>query len=132
MLLLVSCTLYWLLVRSFEKENIGALTDLVHVVRVILKELPNDLVALRREVDWEVAARRTAKYYVRILDEQDQMIIETPGMEKTVSPRLFPAPVGVDQVPEKALRIMGQNRRTFLLMATWDQDRKSTRLNSSH
>jgi hypothetical protein len=47
-------------------------------------------------VEWEVAARRFEKYYTRILDEQGQVLIETPGMEEIVTPSMFPEPIAAN------------------------------------
>ncbi|MGH7596395.1 MAG: hypothetical protein ACREOI_08585 [bacterium] len=120
-LLLVSGLLYWLLASNFERTNNEFMVDQIHVLRKILKERPDDLDALRQEVEWEVTARRIEKYYARILDEQGHIIIETPGMAEIVLPSLFPKPIGVEHIPEKGVRKKGQDGRPLLLMAAWDE-----------
>jgi two-component system heavy metal sensor histidine kinase CusS len=72
--------LYFVLVSELEKSTDLFLADKVHVLRTILRERPNDLDALREEVELESAARRYEQFYIRLLDEQDRPRLITPGM----------------------------------------------------
>ena len=119
-LILVSGLLYWILARNFTRENNQFLADQIHVLRKILKERPDDLDALRQEIEWEVVARSFEKYYARILDEQGQVLIETPGMAKIVVPSLFPEPIE-NGMPERAIKRKGREGQTLLLIAAWDE-----------
>ncbi len=115
----VSGSLYWMLAKNLAREDNQFLVDKIHVLRVVLKERPDDPDALREEVEWEVAARRFEKYYARILDEQGGVLIETPGMEEIVAPAMFPEPMAANETPELGVKINGQDGRPFLLMAAW-------------
>lgn len=120
-LLVVSGLLYWILASTFERENNQFLVDKIQVLRMVLQERPDDMGALREEVQWEMAARHFEKYYARILDEQGRVLIETPGIEKIVAPALFPKPINVDEMPERGRRRRGRDGRPMLLMAAWDE-----------
>ena len=119
-LLLVSGLLYWVLASNFARENNQFLSDQIHVLRKILKERPDDLEAIRQEIEWEVVARNFEKYYARILDEQGQVLIETPGMAKIVVPSLFPEPID-NGMPKKGIKRKGRDGQTLLLIAAWDE-----------
>ncbi len=71
-LLLTSCTaaaLYWALTANMNREDDLFLADKVHVLRAILRDRPDDVSALKEEVELESAARRYEQFYVRLLDE---------------------------------------------------------------
>ena len=53
--------LYWVLVTNVSREDDQFLVDTVQIMRAVLRERPNDIAALRQEVDWEGAARRYAR-----------------------------------------------------------------------
>ena len=57
--------LYWVLVTNVSREDDQFLVDTVQIMRAVLRERPNDIAALQQEVDWEGAARRYARVYVR-------------------------------------------------------------------
>ncbi|MGH7454476.1 MAG: HAMP domain-containing protein, partial [bacterium] len=115
----VSGILYWVLARNLAREDNQFLVDKIYVLRTILQERPESIDALKEEVEWEVAARRFEKYYTRILDEQGQVLIETPGMEEIVAPSMFPEPIAANETPELGVKRKGQDGRPFLLMAAW-------------
>ena len=76
--------LYWVLVTNVSREDDQFLVDTVQIMRAVPRERPNDIAALQQEVDWEGAARRYARVYVRVLDERGQLIIETPGASSII------------------------------------------------
>jgi two-component system, OmpR family, heavy metal sensor histidine kinase CusS len=71
--------LYWVLVTNVDREDDQFLVDTVQIMRALIRERPNDVAALRQEVDWEGTARRYAHVFVRVLNEDGTLIIETPG-----------------------------------------------------
>lgn len=71
--------LYWVLVANVDREDDQFLVDTTQIMRALIRERPADMEALRQEVDWEGTARRYARVFVRVLDEQGHVIIETPG-----------------------------------------------------
>jgi two-component system, OmpR family, heavy metal sensor histidine kinase CusS len=87
-----SLVLYFALVRNLDEEDDLYLTDQIHVIRLLLRERPDDVEALNQEVDLEVGARRHAKIYIRVLDEKRRSIAETPVMNAIFSADSFPAP----------------------------------------
>ena len=46
----------------------------------MLRERPKDVDALREEVELESAARRYEQFYIRLLDQQGNQLMATPGM----------------------------------------------------
>lgn len=117
MLALATGFLYWVLVRSLERENNQFLADKVHVLRAILRDRPDNIDALE-EVKLEGAALQFSKYYVRILDERGRTLIETPGMDAIdAGPLAFPTPIEVTQTPGAGRRWKSRNDESYLLIA---------------
>src|SRR5271170_4880563 len=75
-----TASLYFVLVSELEKSTDLFLADKVHVLRTMLRERPDDLDALREEIELESAARRYEQFYIRLLDERNTPLLTTPGM----------------------------------------------------
>src|SRR5664279_1630343 len=73
-------SLYFVLVSELEKSTDLFLADKVHVLRTMLRERPDDLDALREEVELESAARQYEQFYIRLLDDRNAPLLMTPGM----------------------------------------------------
>jgi two-component system, OmpR family, heavy metal sensor histidine kinase CusS len=71
--------LYWVLVTNVDREDDQFMVDTVQIMRALIRERPGDVAALRQEVDWEGTARRYARVFVRVLNEDGALIVETPG-----------------------------------------------------
>lgn len=89
LLMAATGTLYWALVTNLKRGSQLFLEDKAHVVTTLLRERPDDLDALREEVELEAAARRLEHFYIRILDEQGKTLMETPLMNQVLPPERF-------------------------------------------
>src|SRR5260370_12264234 len=80
-LLILAATgfLYWALDANLDREDDQFLADKVHLLRVLLRDRPDDFAALRHEVQGDWAVRQSAQIYVRIMDQDGRLILETPG-----------------------------------------------------
>lgn len=105
--------------RNLHNEDNQFLADKIHVLRRILQERPDDLDFLRAEAEWEVAARHFVPYYVRVLDDHGQTVIETPDMGHRVPSSSFPPPVGATETPKEAAEWRAADGRLYLLMSAW-------------
>ena len=108
--------LYWVLVRNVNREEDQFLVDTVQIVREILRDRPNDIVSLRQEVEEEGAARQYRRLFMRVVDQQGAVIMETPGTHELIDtwPSVsFPA----DVVPEPASDAQCRARACRVLMA---------------
>lgn len=121
LLSLASGYLYWGLKNNLAEEDHELLGDMVNVIRFIMRDRPDDLSALREEVEWESAARRFSKYYTRILDASNQVIMVTTGMEALVPASEFPAPLPEPEPLRQSLEWDSPGGRTFLLASAIGQ-----------
>jgi two-component system heavy metal sensor histidine kinase CusS len=90
--------LYWVLVRNVNREEDQFLVDSIQIMRELLRDRPNDFVSLRQEVEWEGAARQYTRMFMRVVDQQGAVIMETPGTRELIE--TWPsASVPADVVP---------------------------------
>ncbi len=110
--------LYWVLVTNVSREDDQFLVDTVQIMRAVLRERPNDIAALRQEVDWEGAARRYARVYVRVLDERDHLLIETPGASSIIGQHTL-SPAGMGDEPGPGIDVASSAGAPYRMLAAW-------------
>jgi two-component system heavy metal sensor histidine kinase CusS len=93
MLLVATGILYWVLVSDLAKANNQFLKDKIQVLRAILREHPDEPEGLREEVN------SAGVYYIRVLDQEKQVLIESPEMALWLPGLLFPDPIGPAEIP---------------------------------
>ena len=101
MLVLAAAYLYWSLVGDVERDDNAFLANKIQECRRLLGEGPKDSALLAHEVESEAAASQFIKYYVRLVDAQGKVSLETPGMSDFLPASYFPAPVDPNQVPPR-------------------------------
>lgn len=129
--LIVSGLLYWALAVNLNREDDEYLTDVVHILRVLLQNRPQDVSALRQEIQLEWTARRYVEVYIRILDEAGRPIVETPGMRERLPANLFPRPVDLKAEPRGGTIIRspsGALYRALAARAAVGPSRRQTRV----
>jgi two-component system heavy metal sensor histidine kinase CusS len=113
MLLVATGILYWALVSNLAKTNTLFLKDKIRVLRAILREHPDEPEGLVEEV---ISA---GAYYIRVLDQEKQVVIESPGMALWLPGMLFPDPIESADIPAAGLKQRLPNGRTYLMVSTW-------------
>jgi two-component system heavy metal sensor histidine kinase CusS len=111
LVLFATASLYLVLLTELEKSTDLFLADKVNVLRTMLRERPNDLDALREEVELESAARRYEQFYIRLLDAQGTPLLTTPGMEEQLD--LLQLPSQTRGRPDRAGDLKGRHGQSF-------------------
>jgi len=106
-----TASLYLVLLTELEKSTHLFLADKLHVLRTMLRERPNDLDALREEVELESAARRYEQFYIRLLDERNIPLLTTPGMAEQVD--LVLLATQTRNRPDRAIAMNGRHGQSF-------------------
>jgi two-component system heavy metal sensor histidine kinase CusS len=119
MLAVATVFLYWVLKEDLIKEDTQFLANKIHVLRVILRERPDDPDAMPEEVVWEGGVAPSSEYFARVLDASGHTLIETPEMTRILPPSLFPEAAGTTEIPSQATGWKSPAGRAFLLMAAW-------------
>lgn len=79
---LATASLYLVLLKQLDKSSSLFIADKLNVVRTLLRERPNDDDALREEIELETSARKYQRFYIRLLDQHQTLLLATPGMEQ--------------------------------------------------
>jgi len=77
---LATASLYVVLVSELERSTELFIADKINVLRTMLRDRPDDIDALREEIELESAARRYERFYIRLLDQKDHPLMATPKM----------------------------------------------------
>lgn len=85
--------LYWALARNLDREDDGTILDQIQILRILLRDHPEDSAAIRQEVELESGARQHTRMYIRLLDPEGRSVTQTPGMGARLPPGLFPEPL---------------------------------------
>jgi two-component system, OmpR family, heavy metal sensor histidine kinase CusS len=111
----------WILASDMQRGNDRALSVEMQSLRSLLKQRPDDLQSWRDEIDREAKGSVSgyARYYVRILDEQRNTILETPGMSSALDPRSFPSPAPAHSREVTGVSVKGVDGRHFMVASQW-------------
>lgn len=110
--------LYWVLVTNVDREDDQFLVDTIQIMRALIRERPTDMAALQQEVDWEGTARRYARVYLRVVDEDGRLIIETPGATSIITRhRLTPADATAEAGP--GIDVTSPAGTPYRMLAAW-------------
>lgn len=82
--------LYWVLTDNLQRADRQFLGDKIEVLRDVLQSPASEADRLREEVQTEVAAYQSTRYYARVLVPGGTVVIETPGMAEALPPAVFP------------------------------------------
>lgn len=109
--------LYWVLTSSLDRQTDEVLADQVLIIRKLLHDRPADAAALKQEVEWEWGARQHVHIYVRILDEHDHAVMETPSMNESLGTEVFPEAFSVDAEPGPGETVTAKNGTPFRVLS---------------
>lgn len=93
MILLTITTLFFYLttLHILHKANQQFLTDEIHVLSNLLENRPGNLLALKQEVieTSDIETSSEYRYYIRILDQKNQTILQTPHFARALKQANF-------------------------------------------
>jgi two-component system heavy metal sensor histidine kinase CusS len=98
LLLAVGALLYFGLSRSLLAQDRALIASKARVLRVLLDQSQENLLALRSEVEHEAGEEGGLRYFLRVLAPDGRTLLETPGMDAVLSPAAF-AGLGEDAEP---------------------------------
>jgi two-component system heavy metal sensor histidine kinase CusS len=108
-------SLYLVLITNLDRSANLFLADKVNVLRAMLRERPNDVDALREEIELESAARRYEQFYIRLLDDRGHPLMTTPGMADQLD--LQQLITKTRHRPDRAAAMTGKHGRAFLVIS---------------
>ncbi len=117
LLLLAAGFLYWTLKWNLEATRHGLLASKIEVLRLLLRDQPDKAEVLANEVEHEASGSHLLKYYIRILDQQSRVLLESSGMNDLLPVALFPAPVEAAAAPLDGVVRNLSPRQSFVLLS---------------
>jgi two-component system, OmpR family, heavy metal sensor histidine kinase CusS len=87
-----SAVLYWGLQRDMRQEDKDFLAHKMQVLAVLLEKRPLDRSGIDQEVleEAEISGRSTSPFFLRVLDDGNALVGETPGMAVILPASVFP------------------------------------------
>jgi two-component system heavy metal sensor histidine kinase CusS len=80
-LLISSLYLYWFLNSTINRQDEEIITDRLRTIRLLLAEDANHKQEIKDRIENEWTKRKFEHIYVRILDQNQQLITETPNLQ---------------------------------------------------
>ena len=92
LLVLSSASIYWRLAHGLRQQQQDYLDQKLDLLTRVLQRRPLDRSGLEQEVrdEAELSGGSRSPFYLRILDPQDQFVVETDGMAASVPAGMFP------------------------------------------
>lgn len=109
--------LYWVLASNLDREDDEFLADKVRILRALLRDRPGDAVALKQEMEWEWNVSEHARFAMRIVNEDGQVVFESPGMSALLPPTVFPAAATSAAEPQPGADLHTRAGRAFRVVA---------------
>src|SRR5262245_4515661 len=117
LVLLATGFLYWVLARNLERENDRLLADLVLPVVNLLRDQPSDPDAVRRQISLGRLGRNEPSLYLRVLDDRQQPIAETPSIGLVFARSEFPTPQEYSRDAARGRTVQTAADQSFRILA---------------
>jgi len=120
--IIFSHLLYLDLVVNIEREQISVIDDEIVGFQSILAVYHKDPRFLRDEILLEGSSKKNPKYFVRVQNEQGNLLVESPRMEKNFPSSSFPLPSELSAPYTAGVKLKDNSGKTFLLKTVWIDD----------
>jgi two-component system heavy metal sensor histidine kinase CusS len=117
-----SFLLYLDLVVNLEREQISAINNEITGFQSILSVYYKDPRFLREEILLEGADKKNPKYFVRVQDGQENLLVESPRMEENFPHASFPLPTELSATRSAGVKWKDNYGKHFLLKTVWIED----------
>lgn len=123
LLIMIVAFLYEELSSSLREEEKQLLAEKVHFIRTVLQRSEDNRIFFEEEIRRGVRTEDYKPYFVyfiRILEPQGSVLIETPGMAKILPASIFPIPFAEknqSSLAQKAVRWDKADGNTYFLLA---------------
>lgn len=125
LLLSAAWLLDWGLRRSLEVQDRQLLASKVKVMRLLLAQHASRPEMLESEVVHEASETEGLRYYLRVLDRDGRVLIESPDMAKVLPASVFAVPASIRSALEDQSIFREVDGRPFLLLSAEAVERGS-------
>lgn len=116
LLVLATSYLYWTQLQNLDREDSDFLVAKLRDCGRVLEEQPTDAALLANEIQVEPTAS-LMRYYVGLLDDKGQVLVETPGMSNLLARAAFPAAAALTDMSFQSSVWKPGKGQTLLLMS---------------
>jgi two-component system heavy metal sensor histidine kinase CusS len=116
---MVSGALYAGLARELDRQDRRLVASKVRVLEHLVARYPVAGDAVTSEIEHESGEEGPVAFALRVLDANDRVLIETPGMTSRLPPAMFPAPHVGDEDSTACGECVRDASREYLLHASW-------------
>src|SRR5574341_323483 len=116
LLILVGGFLYWTLKRNLDQTRHALLASKIEVFTLLLRD-PAKAAVLTNEVEHEASENHPLNHYVRILDGQGRILLETPGLDYLLPVAAFPPPTELFAITPVHVRQILREQEPYLLLS---------------
>ena len=109
--------LYFVLARSFDRENTDYLTEKTRTLETLLRERPGEDATVRWEVEGESVAHPSIRVLSRVLAPSGSVLVQTTGMSEDLPASLFPQPSNLSTGDALTKDVETRPGKTYRLMA---------------
>ncbi len=109
--------LYFVLARSFDRENTDYLTEKTRTLETLLRERPGEEATVRWEVEGESVAHPSIRLLSRVLAPDGTIVVQTSGMSVDLPPGVFPEPSDLRSEDARTKDVETRSGKTYRLMA---------------
>ncbi|HEY3278355.1 MAG TPA: heavy metal sensor histidine kinase [Syntrophorhabdaceae bacterium] len=108
-----------ILITDMASEDNRFLAAEVHNLRMLMAKHPHNINIWKEEVERgaQASALTYIRHYARIIDTDNTVAVEAPGMSRVVMCSSFPPPSASDVPPEEGVRVVGLDKSPLLLVA---------------
>ena len=108
--------LYFVLARSFDRENTDYLTEKTRTLETLLRERPGEEATVRWEVEGESVAHPSIRVLSRVLAPDGTIVLQTSGMSADLPPGAFPKPSDLSSEDALTKDVEARSGKTYRLM----------------
>ncbi|MCL5745487.1 MAG: heavy metal sensor histidine kinase [Acidobacteria bacterium] len=109
--------LYFVLARSFDRENTDYLTEKTRTLETLLRERPGEEATIRWEVEGESVAHPSIRVLSRVLAPNGSVLVQTSGMSDDLPPSVFPESRNLNSGDVQTKDVETRSGKTYRLMA---------------
>ena len=110
--------LYLVFARGIYEDEVRSSSEQIDAIRKVLQTDPQLLGPDGERIRWQYATVENSDYLLRILDDRQQIVFETPGLEDLLPGELFPPPQRKPSMRALDARIRTRKGRTYVVAAT--------------
>ena len=110
--------LYFVLARSFDRENTEYVTEKTRTLETLLREHPGQQATVQWEVEEESTSRPSIRVFSRVLGTDGRLLVETTGMSLDLPSAVFPDAVDLNSQDIQTWDIRTSKGRAYRLTAT--------------